>query len=344
MIDRCGLVRCVLIGLLLGVSAQAAEKKPLEPKPKSVANPSNAGTVTKPGTTADVGKKETTDSNKAATEKAKAAVAELTKAFRDFAKKPSGSKLSSKAEYFSAAQDEPTVDALWNTMQRPVSSDPLLDAYVRWQLTSGLPEKVDASHGRYLLGALQTAPLPYRRFGTDPQERRQFESRLHGIKQEQEGEVKDELGRLRATVDLANDIVIGLRDALLTRLPRSYEAFSMVLGEARVRVDVGVPVGGLMKNFADSVHDWVALDSPNPGQLEAVGDMLGKAKDYQGKVDVLREVVWNDKELAMKLKVEKEGLDKKRLETAIKEIKQAIANPDQNQFKFKDNGAASKKK
>ncbi len=276
-------------------------------------------------------------------ESLKKAIQELNKEAHDFAKNPNEAKLRTVSDYFKSVPDDVTVDQLIGAIERSQAPEPFVDAYIRWQLMSGLPAELDAKQLRRLYNAYQNTPRLQNRFGVDPRDRQWFDSMIRGGKETDEETAKAKLNELRRPTSAPNGAIIHLRSALIARFPRNYDSILLSLNEAQMRLDHGINVTEFLKNVADTIHLWIVMDNPPPAQMESLVAMLNKTKDYKGAT-VIKSVKWDEKDNALKTEIGAETFGDKTFDESIKELKEAVQNPGANELKFKDDDKSSKDK
>src|SRR5438445_3358020 len=106
------------------------------------------------------------------------AVGVLKKEFADHQKDPVAA-LRKECDYFAKEPDgDVSVEAILNALDRRVGDDLVSDAYLKWQLLSGIPGKIDAKLAGRAIAIYQHAPQPVIRPGTSEAEKRQLQQML----------------------------------------------------------------------------------------------------------------------------------------------------------------------
>jgi hypothetical protein len=281
-------VRTVVLGCAIApLMVSAADPKPTT-KP-STAKPA-AATPTKPAAISAEARK---NSAKAIS----TCIATCTKEYQAYAKDPANVKLRDKANYFvenkePALTDELLLTALSNT----IVGDAPADAYIKWQLTSGMSEKVDEKLIKPLYMVYSNAPVPLHRPGMTMAEKQELDALIKGVKNASQEQIVAFSDKIRPAVDAweaRNMTVLAYRDALRSRMvPNSVEEFAAYLEDMHSRVMNGIDVEPLMKNWIAAVKTW-ANNSPPQQQtqylagalLKIIDEMGGKSKKPSAAVD-----------------------------------------------------------
>jgi hypothetical protein len=152
----------------------------------------------------------------------------------------SASPPRTKSDYFSEnPNDDVTPEAVLAAIARPSGdADARLQAYVKWQLLSALPEKVEEpKHAAALIRAYKTAPEPMPRPGVAPRERAQLDKLAQGAREADQPKVQEQFEKLLEQSDVGNGPILAYRDELLTRSPPSYETYVAAFGDAVQRLE-----------------------------------------------------------------------------------------------------------
>lgn len=197
-----------------------------------------------------------------------------------------------KSNYFAPGQGGVSEVELLEAMSKRISRNNFVDAYVKWQLTSGLPAKISEANVRLAARAYRGAPGLQRLPGTHPQEQQQLEQAIQGAK---ETDISTINGKWRERVDPVvrhNDMLIRYRDALFVRLPLSPEVIELALGDAIQRTEAGMDAKDFVNSLILLVRGW-AIEGASPAQLNRVANMFARLRDQQG-VTVFSKVQWDD--------------------------------------------------
>jgi len=213
----------------------------------------------------------------------KAATA-LKKEFLDHQKDPVA-PLRKGSDYFSQNPDgEVTADSILNALERRVGDDPVSDAYIKWQLLSGVKDKLDAKSGARALVIYQHAPQPMIRPGTDESEKRQLYQMIPNhvenpdVADEYNKEWNEKVFRTRQ----ANEPIFAYRNELFGKLPPSLATFRAGLQDAYVRVQNGYAADLFVEAMEKDVRDW-AHDA-RPAEISQLANLLsGLGREMTGK-------------------------------------------------------------
>src|SRR5687767_866421 len=259
---RTGLCRVAIgIALLLGAPARGAD-------------PATRPAATRPTTRRSDGG--------AARAAIQAAVAELSKEMGASLRK-SASPPRTKSDYFSEnPNDDVTPEAVLAAIARPSGdADARLQAYVKWQLLSALPEKVEEpKHAAALIRAYKTAPEPLPRPGVAPRDRAQLDKLAQGARETDAPKVEEQFEKLLEQSDVGNGPILAYRDELLNRLPPSYETYVAAFGDAVQRLEAGLDVADHLEAVSTGVREWAMSGKAPPQQLT---DMLKSVRQLKGK-------------------------------------------------------------
>src|SRR5688572_29746422 len=144
------------------------------------------------------------------------AIAELSKEFQSSVRQKS-SPPRTKSDYFiEKPSDDVTPEAVVTALARSGDGDPRMAAYVKWQLLSALPEKVeDPKIAAALLRAYKSAPEPLPRPGVAPRERAQLDKLAQGAREDDRQKVTEQFEKLVEQFDVNNGPILAYRDELL---------------------------------------------------------------------------------------------------------------------------------
>jgi len=204
-----------------------------------------------------------------------------------------GGGLREKCNYFAPGQTQVSESELLEAMSRRISRNAVVDAYVKWQLTSGLPAKISDENLRLAVRAFRSAPELQRLPGTTAPEQQQLDQAIQGAKEADISTLNEKWrSRLDPVVQM-NAMSLSFRDALGIRLPLSPDTIELLLLDAVQRTEAGHDV----KKFAESlivlVRGW-AVEGASPGQLNRVANMFARLRDQQGAT-IFTSVQWDEK-------------------------------------------------
>lgn len=211
---------------------------------------------------------------KAAAAEAKAkATAAVKTAIEALIKDFKANKLLTKCSYFSDNKPADITDeAILAALDSSVSSNGRESAYIKWQLLSGLPPKVDEKLTSRLARLLTSAPGLIPNPGLDTQTKNQ---------------VAGEIGRLQSKDDIntfntnwlkkvhdtlaPNEVILNYRDDLFMRLPASADSIMAGLKDGCGRANAGIDASGIMGLATSAARNWGASGAkPNE-----IGQVVG---------------------------------------------------------------------
>jgi len=303
------MIRPIQLLRMIAVTSSMAILSPAFAADKPTTKPASATAPTKPvkktGTPAELTK----------------AIAELNKEFSTFAAKPDSSSLRTTSDYFKSLPQDVTVDDLIAVMEKGMSGSAPQVAYVKWQLLSGCPSKVEGAQAVKLFSLYRNAPTPLQVFASDPKTRQQLDRMIVGMKDGQETAVNDSVGKMSAQTDAVNAPILNYRDALYNRLPTNADVLIARLQDAVVRVQAGCDLKSLLSDMESEVRSWLAVGA-NPQQASAVLSAVKEAKKIKGP-DVYISAYWDEKltpkAMTWKKRGSAIGAGSEKIETSLKE-------------------------
>lgn len=257
-----------------------------------------------------------------------AAISELSKEFQSSLRR-SGSPARTKSDYFTDNPSEAvTPEAVATALSRSSDGDPRLAAYVKWQLLSALPEKVEEPKiAAALVRAYKTAPPPMPRPGVAPRERSQLDKLVQGARETDRQKVTEQFEKLTEQSDVSNGPILAYRDELLRRLPPSNETFAAAFADAVQRLDAGLDVADHTETIAQSVREWAMSGNATPQQLN---DMLKAVRQLKGKEgpDYYDAVNWDEKARRLEWSKRHNDMnDGKHLDDLVAFLTEQVKNP-----------------
>ena len=211
-----------------------------------------------------------------------AAVAELTREIEAALAAGEGSPRV-HGDYFPAvlAADLPPA-AVTAALRRPISSDPRVAAYVKWQLLSGLPKDVDEKTAAELLQAYRAAPPPLPRPGLEKQHRDELDRMIRGARENDEEALANRFEQIVERIARDNRYLLAYRDELFARLPPGYDALAAGLDDAAARMKVGADAAEHTRIVCKLIPQWATADAP-PEQLRAMSRAIAQLERKKGQ-------------------------------------------------------------
>jgi hypothetical protein len=212
------------------------------------------------------------------------AVTALKKEYVEHQKDPIA-PLRKDCNYFVEQPDgEVSVEAILNALDRRVGDDLASDAYVKWQLLSGIKGKIDPKLTGRAISVYQNAPRPVIRPGTDEAEKRQLQQMLPNhvenpdVADEYNKEWSDRVFKARQ----ANEPVFRYRNELFEKLPPSLMTFRAGLQDAYLRVMNGYPADKFVEDIQKGIREWAS--DGKPAELNDLANLLrGLTREMTGK-------------------------------------------------------------
>lgn len=264
------------------------------------------------------------------------AISTLSREYTAWRKNTQVGKLREASNYF---QDNPSTDItakhILNALHQQTMSDGIGDAYVKWQLLSGLPAKVDSSLAADLLNVYSQTP----RYPSHPGlNKRELDQRVMKIKED----VADKLNDVFQTTitDWKGQFgpLLQYRNELFAHLPVSRQVLWAALSDFQARIAAGVPCSSLWPNFTGAIDVWTAEDKTTPNDIRQLADALKKLETYaaDGKNQPYEKAEFDAK--AKHMKWDAAGvLDNGQVDATLKQLKKLVDNPEPKLQIRKDN-------
>jgi hypothetical protein len=202
------------------------------------------------------------------------ASAALLKEYQDVMKDKKGEGLREKCDYFTVNKTEGlTPEMILAVLEKAVSPDPRADAYVKWQLLSGIENKFPDTLKARAIKVYRSAPLPPRSHpGMDHPTMDRLLNRNVGIKnQEAETPVNNELA---AKIKEYREIVeptLAYRDELFSRLSPGFDTLVSAYADLYVRVSTGAPANEFWKTVSTATRSWALTSSESANMMQIAG-------------------------------------------------------------------------
>jgi hypothetical protein len=217
------------------------------------------------------------------------AIQALTKEFEE-ARKINSSLPRSKSDYFNTV-DKPPLEQVLKALSQKTAKNAEADAYVRFQLLSALPGKLEGELGvqaaRLLAVAPELLPMP----SSTMNERRELDKIAQQTK---EANLTDVMAQWQSHVQQfedRNQTNLDYRNQLFTRLPASRVKVDAALEDLRQRIAAGVPVADYFRTIAQDIRAY-AQQSGNPSEMRQIGQSVRMLAD-QAKTTVYDTIEFN---------------------------------------------------
>ena len=219
---------------------------------------------------------------KAEAEALEAVVAELKREYAAHQKDPATVPLRQQCTWFVDHPQPLSPAAIVSALNQPMGSDGQMVAYVKWQLLSGLPPKVeDPAVAARLVEAYARAPQPLPRFGMAAEEKSQLDAALKDARREDDLILTSKLDQHVARVAGLNQPILAYRDGLYARLPEGFETLVAGFRDAAERTQAAAGGGVDDKHAEKVVNDaqaWAQSGLAEARQLGQLAEVVAKLR------------------------------------------------------------------
>ena len=210
------------------------------------------------------------------------AIVDLKREYAAHVKDPEHEKLRTDASYFKKDASNVPPDAVLTALEKPIPGVPANDArqaaYIRWQLLSALPEKLEDEHARRLLKVYERAPLPAPRYGIAKQEQKELDRLIPGAHKEDDVKLTSALEQQAAKAAAPDRPVLAFRDELYRRLPPGRDKLVAGMTDAKARLGLAADKETLADLLAEDLTTWTTSPNVDRGQVREVVDAFGKLR------------------------------------------------------------------
>lgn len=270
------------------------------------------------------------------------AITALIKEYQAGAKK-NGEGLREKCDYFASGKPEGTTpEVVIAALEKPVpgASDSRVEAYVKWQLLSGIDAKIPDDLVARAVKAYQKAPKVPTHPGLDRQSLNRTLGRIGISNRDAEvginKEYADAVGRYRVGIEP----ILEYRDELYGRLPVNYDTIVAGLGDVYDRVTHGAPATEFWKTVSGQLRNWALTGGGKPDQL---AKFAGALKNLYADVNADRykpytRVMWvtEDKFQGLKWQSERTIQYEKTIEELSTWLEERASQPGGGGLQFKE--------
>jgi hypothetical protein len=206
-------------------------------------------------------------------------------------------KLREKSDYFGATPPaEITPEAVVAALDRSQSGDPRVDAYVKWQLLSGVPGKFAPELVPKALSAYRRAPEPYSHPGLDRGRLQSMLFRVGITKRESMGPLNEEFSGRIDKFNKQNHFILSYRNDMYAHLPGGDNADAMMAGmeDIFVRVRHGIASKEIWDAVSSSMQGWsvTAEARQRNSMIGALESLLATVRSDRNKP--FTKVTWSD--------------------------------------------------
>jgi hypothetical protein len=258
-----------------------------------------------------------------------AAMAALAKEYKAHQKDPKSAKVRGKSDYFKEnPSPEVTPESVLKGLESTVSGGPAVEAYVKWQLLSGVPGKFPEDLAKRAVAVYRYAPAPP---AAHPGlNKKNLTRAISGLKKEQAAGVQKQFDEKVGEATEANAVFLAYRDELFGRLPQTYEALGAGLEDVSERASRGLNAGKLFDLVGGGIRNW-ALGDAKTGQARSMAGTVARLKATVSEDD-LKPYTKLDKDA--KWAAAGPAVDVKKLDELIKFLESNTAGG--GGIKFKD--------
>ena len=203
------------------------------------------------------------------------AIVALLKEYHEAAKK-NFQGLRDKSDYFATNKPaDVTPEAILAALERPIGTDRRAEAYVKWQLLSGIEAKFPDELKARALRVYRNAPSP----GTHPgADHTYLERKLHRIgitNGDQEEPINKDVTAAITQYRLSIEPILSYRDELYSRMPSGFDTYTVALADLYTRVTNGAPATKFWEDLMSSMRAW-ALGSTDSNQMHELASAVEK--------------------------------------------------------------------
>ncbi|HEY7088251.1 MAG TPA: hypothetical protein VH518_09195 [Tepidisphaeraceae bacterium] len=184
-----------------------------------------------------------------------------------------------EADYF---KDNPspqvTPEGILRVLERPLNGDPGLQAYVKWQLLSGVPKVFEDKLAARAGNAYVHAPTPAPRPGVTQADQQALNREMYQ-NQSKMDEVNARYQKQIADFNAAHEPILKYRALLWARLPLTPETLAAGFEDVGARVAAGVRFDDFLDTLLGSARNWVLDGRASPRQLAVMAQVVEKVKN-----------------------------------------------------------------
>ena len=270
-----------------------------------------------------------------------AASAALLKEYHSIMKEKKGVGLREKSDYFTQNKVEGlTPEMILAALEKPIASDPRADAYVKWQLLSGIESRFPDVLKARALKVYRAAPVPHPHPGMDHAGFERVLNRTIGIMSKDKeipvnAELAEKIKEYRETIEP----ILSYRDELYSRLPPGYDTLVAGFSDVYIRVSTGAPANEFWTTLSAATRSW-GLTGTEPANMRQLAGAIGKLRTFikDEKNKPYYRVIWTteDKYTGLKWVSEATIQNDKAMEDVSTWLIERAQSPASGGLKFKD--------
>ena len=192
--------------------------------------------------------------------------------------------LRAESDYFKTGDGEAdagdvTPEIVVEALNSRLHQAPAVDAYLKYQLLSGVPDKFPDELARPAVQAYQNAPAPIPQPGMDPQERQQMQRLIQGLDQAGAKRADTEFQTYAEQQTQGNEQIVAYRDALYAKLPVSGPMLAAGLQDIYERSNAGIRSNNLVRLVISDAKAWAVGGAPR-GDVAEVARQMMQLEEY----------------------------------------------------------------
>ncbi len=235
-------------------------------------------------------------------------------------------KLREKSDFFEGGKlpEGLTADMFLAALLDKMSTDPRVDAYVKWEMLSGLPSPFPPEMVERALNAYRAAPAPLANPGLDHQG---LQAKLANVGMQNRkalDPVNAEFEKMLAKYEASNDPILKYRDELKSRLPPTVFALAAELEDLYARVETATEAKPMYDNVREKLKTWSTTANPReisyliPGVQKVIGTV--KSEKYKAYY----RVIWLEDKQSKGMKWDSKGaFEPKGYDELVTDLKDA---------------------
>jgi hypothetical protein len=212
---------------------------------------------------------------KPAASPAATAAAALLKEYQTVMKDKKGEGLREKCDYFLSNKPEGlTAEMIVTALEKPVAGgDARAEAYVKWQLLSGIEGKFPDDLKARAIKVYMSAPAPFKHPGSDHAGLQKTLNRIGVNKADAEIPINKDMTEAIEKYRISIEPILAYRDELYARLPGGFDTHRAALADMYARITNGAPTTEFSKTVIAAIRAW-ALASSEGNNMKQLGVML----------------------------------------------------------------------
>ena len=210
------------------------------------------------------------------------AIESLSKEYQAYLKDPKSTSIREKSNFFvENPSPEATPENILKALEGTVSGGRAVEAYVKWQLLSGVPGKFPEELLKRAVAVYRRAPAPVT--GHPGLDRRTLDGMARRFRKDDMSQVNKEFGEAVERFKDANDVILDYRGELFAHLPEDRpEVMYAGLEDVALRASYGIGAQGFLDNVAAGMRTWAVADA-KPGQARSMAEVVYRLREQYGE-------------------------------------------------------------